>query len=103
MTTKKEGNTNMGPILKTKDNKTHDLGNINVREATDKELEGLKNMTDDELLRASTSLDLFSIAESMRRLKNALHSEEKAIKWLTVVLIILTLILIGLGIKSLTY
>jgi hypothetical protein len=87
----------------TKDEKTRDLGSINLREATRQELERLKNMTDDELLRASSTLDLFAIAESMRRLKNALHSEEKAIKYLTVVLIILTAILVWLGIEALRH
>ena len=81
----------------------NDLEYLNLRKATDEELEQLKNMTDDDLLRSSTSMDLFSIAESMRRLKNALHREEKAIKWLTGVLVILTLILIYLGIKSLAH
>jgi len=90
-------------MRETKDEKTRDLGSINLREATHQELERLKNMTDDELLRASSSLDLFAIAESMRRLKNALHSEEKAIKYLTVVLIILTAILVWLGIEALRH
>ena len=77
------------------------LGNINLREATDQDLERLKKMPDDELLRASSSLDLFAIAESMRRLKNALHRKETAIKWLTVVLTILTFVLVLLGIEAL--
>ena len=77
------------------------LGNVNLREATDEDIERLKKMTPDDLLRASTSLDLFAVVESMRRLKNALHSEEKAIKWLTVVLTILTLLLVLLGIEAL--
>lgn len=32
----------------------------------------------------------------MRRLKQALHKEEKAIKWLTGVLVVLTLVLVAL-------
>ncbi len=77
--------------------KNRNVANINLREATDEELEHLKTLTDDDLLRASSSLDLFAVTESMRRLKNALHSEELAIKWLTVVLVLLTLLLVWLG------
>ena len=84
-----------------RDENLKSLGNINLREATDQDLERLKNMPDNELLRASTSLDLFAITESMRRLKNALHREESAIKWLTVVLTILTLVLVLLGVVAL--
>lgn len=85
-----------------------ELTNIRLIEATDEELARLKGMTDDQLLRAASSLDLFSIAESNRRLKQALHSEERAIKWLTgvlvfltVVLVVLTGILVWLGIEAL--
>src|SRR2546425_4776653 len=77
------------------------LGSINLRDAPDEVLERLKQFSDDELLRASTSVDLFAIAESMRRLKIALHREEVAIKWLTVVLTVLTLVLVLLGIEAL--
>ncbi len=84
-----------------RDEKLRSLGNINLREATDEDIERLKKMTDEELLRASSSLDLFAVVESMRRLKNALHREEKAIKWLTVVLAILTFLLVLLGIEAL--
>jgi hypothetical protein len=90
-------------VSKMKEEKLRDLGNIDLREATDQELERLKKMPDDELLRASTSLDLFAIAESMRHLKNALHSEEKAIKWLTVVLTVFTFLLVLLGIEALRH
>jgi hypothetical protein len=75
--------------------------NINLATATDEELERLKAMTDDELLCAAQTLDLFSVVESSRRLREALHKEERAIKWLTIVLIVLTLILIALGIEAL--
>jgi hypothetical protein len=74
---------------------------INLREATDDQLESLKKLSDNELLRASQTLDLFSIAESMRRLRIALHREERAIKWLTVVLVIFTIVLVGLGVEAL--
>ncbi len=61
----------------------------------------LKGMSDDELLRSSTSLDLFAVVESNRRLKVALHKEERAIKWLTGVPVILTVILVLLGVEAL--
>jgi hypothetical protein len=77
------------------------LANINLTTATDEELERLKAMTDDELLRSAQTLDLFSVVESSRRLREALHKEERAIKWLTGVLVFLTLILIALGIEAL--
>ena len=77
------------------------LANINLTTATDEELERLKAMTDDELLRSAQTLDLFSVVEPSRRLREALHKEERAIKWLTGVLDFLTLILIALGIEAL--
>jgi hypothetical protein len=86
------------------------LRQITPIDATDEELARLKGMTDDELLRAATSLDLFSIAESNRRLKQTLHKEEQAIKrltgvlvFLTLVLVVLTLILVSLGIEALRH
>lgn len=84
-----------------KGQKIRDLGSIHLRDATEQELEHLKKMSDDDLLRASSSLDLCAVVESMRRLKNALHREETAIKWLTVVLVILTIVLVVLGIIAL--
>ncbi len=74
---------------------------VRIGEATSEDLQRLKSMSDDELLRCSMSLDLFAIAESTRRLRDALHREEKAIKWLTVVLVVLTLVLIMLAIVAL--
>ena len=88
----------MGEIREPRDPTTLDL-----MKATDEELEGLKSMTEDDLLRSSRTLDLFAVVESNRRLKNALHKEEKAIKLLTGVLVGLTVILIGLGIKAITF
>ena len=67
-----------------------------VHHATEEDLRRLKGMSEDDLLRAATSIDVFSMVESMRRLKVALHKEERAIKWLTVVLIVLTVILVVL-------
>ncbi len=77
-----------------------DPTSLDLSKATDEELERLKSMTDQDLLRSSRTLDLFAVVESNRRLKEALHKEERAIKWLTVVLIILTVILVVLGIKA---
>ena len=59
-----------------------------------------QNLTDDELAeRANQGLSgQGAIAESMRRLREALHREERAIKWLTIVLVVLTVILVVLTI-----
>ena len=84
-----------------KGEKIRDLGSILLRDATEQEIEHLKEMSDNDLLRASSTLDLCAVVESMRRLKNALHREETAIKWLTVILVILTVVLVGLGIVAL--
>ncbi len=75
-----------------------DLLKVDLRNATDADLRRLKSMSDDDLLRTSTSLDLFAITESMRRLKGALHKEEVAIKRLTLVLVVLTVILVVQGV-----
>jgi hypothetical protein len=68
---------------------------------TDEELTRLKEMSDDDLLRSATSLDQFSSVESMRRLRVALKNEERAIKWLTVVLVLFTGVLVWLGVEGL--
>ena len=82
--------------------------NINLDAATDEELARIKAMTDDELLRSAQTLDLGSIVEATRRLRVALHNEERAIKRLTgvsvalaVILVVLTLVLIALGVETL--
>jgi hypothetical protein len=54
-------------------------------------------LIDDDLARAASTLDLFALVESIRRLRVALHAEESAIKWLTVVLVILTVVLALIG------
>lgn len=84
-----------------KEEKIRDLSSIHLHDATEQELEHLKKMTDDDLLRASSSLDLCAVVESMRRLKNALNGEERAIKWLTGVLVFLTVALVILGVVPL--
>ena len=81
--------------------KLKDLGAPDLRQVSDEDLERFKNLSDDDVLRASCTLDLFAIAESNRRLKNALISEEKTIKRLTWVLVVLTFILVILAIEPL--
>jgi hypothetical protein len=73
----------------------------NISKATDEELAGLKLMPDNQLLRMSQSQDIFAVVESMRRLKEALHKEEKAIKWLTIALVVFTVILVALAVVAL--
>ncbi len=77
------------------------FASIQPATATDEELARLKAMTDDQLLRSAQTMDLFSVVESSRRLREALHKEERAIKWLTAVLVVLTVILIALGVAAL--
>ena len=81
--------------------KLKDLESLNLRQASDEDLERFKNLSDDDVLRASCTLDIFAIAESNRRLKNALISEEKTIKRLTWVLVVLTFILVIFAIEPL--
>jgi hypothetical protein len=83
-----------------KEEKLKDFEYANFRDPTDGDLEILKHLSDDDLLRAASSLDMFASVESMRRLRKALQREEKAIKWLTVVLVLLTIILVCLGFKA---
>ena len=71
-----------------------ELASINLHHTTDAELARFRSLPDDDLLRASGSLDAFAIVESSRRLKIALHGEELAIKRLTKILVILTVILV---------
>ena len=80
--------------------KLKDLGAPNLRDVSDEVLDRFKNISDDDVLRASGSLDAFAIVESNRRLKNALISEEKTIKGLTWLLVVLTIILVFLGIEQ---
>lgn len=62
--------------------------------ASDEQLAELMAMPWEMLLRASHSYDVFPIVESNRRLMVALHTEEKAIKRLTRVLVIFTVFLV---------
>lgn len=77
----------------------HHLDAIALRTATPEQLEQVKALSDDDLLRAAGSLDICAVVESNRRLKNALIAEETAIKRLTFWLVVLTAVLVifGLG------
>lgn len=72
------------------------LFDINPRTATEEEFARLRAATDDQLRRASHSFDVFPIVESSLRLKDAMQKEERAIKGLTWVLVVLTVVLVGL-------
>jgi len=68
----------------------------NMMEITAEQLADLKAITDDEMLRAAGSLDMFAGVLSTLRLRDALHKEEIAIKRLTRWLVGLTWVLVGL-------
>jgi hypothetical protein len=70
------------------------FANKNLATATDEELASLKAMTDDDLLRATQTLDLFAVVEASRRLREATQKEEAATKRLTVILVALTIVLV---------
>jgi hypothetical protein len=76
------------------------FADINLATATDEQLSRMKAATDDDLLRAAGTPDLFAVVESSRRLRVALQKEERAIKRLTWVLVFFTLILIALGVEE---
>ena len=95
-------------MSETRDERIRGITSRGLRAATPRDLEFLKELTEDELLRESQSMDMFALVESNRRLKKALHAEETAIKnltrWLvglTVILVILTSILVWPAIKAL--
>ncbi len=88
-------------MTESNEERLRDLTTLDLMNATDEELRRLKGITDEELLRYSRTLDLFAVVESTRRLRKALHKEETAIKWLTVVLVVLTVTLVILGIVAL--
>jgi hypothetical protein len=77
------------------------------RHGTDEELASLKAMSDDDLLRSACSLDLFAGVEASRRLREGVQKEERATNrltgvsvFLTIILVILTLILVWLGLRN---
>jgi hypothetical protein len=70
-------------------------------------IERLKSMSDDDLLRASGTLDLFAGVEANRRLRVALQREERVIvrlTWwlvaLTGTLVVLTIVLVVVGLRT---
>jgi hypothetical protein len=80
-----------------------DLRKIDIQNATPEQIESLKNLSDEDLLRASNSIDLFAVVEAVRRLRVTLHREEVAIKRLTWALAVFTLVLVGLGVAALMH
>jgi hypothetical protein len=60
-----------------------DLTNILFKDISDEDLELLKKLRYDDILKISNSSDLFTIVESNRRLMERLSTEERAIKKLT--------------------
>lgn len=77
-----------------------DLDPINLRKATPEQLAKLKGLSDDDLLRSAGTLDICAVVEANRRLKNALITEEAAIKRLTFWLVILTAVLVLFGLAD---
>ena len=74
-----------------------DLKDIPLGIATDAELERLKAMSDDDVLRAAGTLDAFAIVLASLRLRHALQKEEAVIKRLTWWLVFFTAILVVFG------
>jgi hypothetical protein len=74
-----------------------DLYTKDSRGLTDEELRRIREGSDDELMRMSGTAHLVPIVESMRRLREAIEAEELAIKWLTGVLVALTIVLVVLA------
>ncbi len=84
---------------------------LHLHNATNEELALLKNMSDDNMLRAAGSIEAFAIVESSRRLKNALRELKNAVqeeeratrrltRWLlvfTIAIFALTIVLVWLG------
>ena len=70
------------------------LASLNLREASSEQLEELRKLSEDDLLRASNSMDFFAVVEALRRHKVAIHSEEVAIKRLTWALFGATVVLV---------
>jgi hypothetical protein len=76
------------------------LPGMNLREATADDLVKLKALSDEDQLRASNSINCFAIVEALRRHRGAIHSEEVAIKGLTWVPVVSTVVLVGLAIHE---
>lgn len=72
----------------------------NLTTLTDKELEELKASSDNDLLRAASTLDQFAGVEASRRLRVATNRATVFIGILTFVLVVLTTILVWLGLRT---
>lgn len=78
-----------------------DLYMKDARGLTDDELRRIKAASDDELMRFSGTAHLVPVVESMRRLRVTIAAEERAIKWLTGVLVLMTVVLVVFGVLDL--
>jgi hypothetical protein len=78
-----------------------DLYQKDARGLTDDEIRRIKAASDDELMRFSGTAHLVPIVESTRRLRETIAAEERAIKRLTIVLVVMTVVLVGFGVIDL--
>jgi hypothetical protein len=74
-----------------------DLSAKDFTKLTDDELAEVKKWSDNDLLRSSTTLDLFPAVEALRRLRVATDRATVAIGFLTFILVVLTGVLVVLG------
>jgi hypothetical protein len=75
-----------------------DLYTAPPRGYTDEQVRRIQEAPYGELMRLMSSTHEFvPLVEAMRRLHVSLKAEERAIKWLTVILVVLTAALLGLG------
>ena len=74
----------------------HDIAGWNFRDLSVEQIDVLRGLSEDDLVRTANSMDNFAIVEALRRHRDALHSEEVAIKDLTWALVVLTVALVGI-------
>lgn len=74
-----------------------DLYHRDTRSLTDEELKRIFEADDRELMRASASMENLPAIEAMRRLREAIASEERTIKWLNAALLAVTVALFALA------
>jgi hypothetical protein len=84
-----------GLLMPLKDFETRDFTTL-----TDKELEELKALGDNNLLRSAKTLDHFAGVEASRRLRVATTWATVAMVALTIILVVLTAILVWLGLRT---
>ncbi len=77
-----------------------DLYIKDARSLSDDELRRICEASDEELMRMSGTAHLVPVIESMRRLRERIHKEERAIKWLTAALLVLTVVLAFFGVAD---